>query len=246
MIIHLFSDHTKLGSVAHARDALLSYIDRQRQAMDGRACLIATCELYLVGGLVSDPILSPHYQSEQAAALVMITRAVKKNMVVVVGGIGYERGKCFNSVFVITDGKVIARHDKFIIGVAGSEDEQRYFASGATPTVVKVAGVSVGVSVGQELDNPDALKEYKGRCQLLLSLAFQPYYNGRVRGLKRTLSGYERLLAVPVLYLNGLLPMMGLFLRGKKYWCIRVARVRRVGQWSYLNCLSRAQLSLIY
>jgi NAD+ synthase (glutamine-hydrolysing) len=97
----------------------------------------------------------------------------------------------FNTAAVLAGGEVVAKYRKHYLPNYGPFDEQRYFARGTDALVLDMDGISIGVTICEDLwypGGPAQRAAIDGRADVLINMSASPYSRGK--GLER-----ERMLA---------------------------------------------------
>ncbi|MDI9347328.1 MAG: NAD(+) synthase [Methylacidiphilales bacterium] len=170
-------------------------------------------ELYLCGGLVGAWMYSSEFKQMHDDALAQVKK-LSKNYFIVVGGVGFDRGNLYDSVYVFGKGKLLARHDKQIFNVKGVLGEGRFFAAGKKGTVVSLGGLDCGICICYEISDDKILGWYKNKCDVLLHVAMQPYFVDRAPLREAELKKKSQLIKCPIFFVNGLSGQDGLIFDG--------------------------------
>ncbi|MGD8867376.1 MAG: NAD+ synthase [Gemmatimonadales bacterium] len=170
------------GNVDKIRDSLAS-------AKDVGADLALFPELTITGYPPEDLLLKPSFAELAGAALVDLASDVQD--VVAVVGLPELCDDMFNTAAVLAGGEVVAKYRKHYLPNYGPFDEQRYFARGTDALVLDMDGISIGVTICEDLwypGGPAQRAAIDGRADVLINMSASPYSRGK--GLER-----ERMLA---------------------------------------------------
>ncbi|MCK9248733.1 MAG: NAD+ synthase [Solirubrobacteraceae bacterium] len=174
------------GNVARSRDAIA-------RAADAGARLTVLPELAVTGYPPEDLLLKEHFLDDARAALDEIAAGVRGTVAVV----GFpERGvnAVYNSAAVIADGEVRAIARKVRLPNYGVFDEYRYFGAGDGATIVHVDGVSVAITICEDLwlpDGPAAAAAGAG-ATVIVNTSASPYHRGKGHQRERMLAQRAR------------------------------------------------------
>ncbi|HEX2160692.1 MAG TPA: NAD+ synthase [Thermoleophilaceae bacterium] len=172
------------------------------QARERGAALVVFPELALTGYPPEDLLLRPHFLDEAAAALEQL--AAQTIDVVAVVGFPERADDVYNAAAVLADGRVAGVYRKLRLPNYGVFDEQRYFQAGETPATVEVNGVTVGITVCEDIwePGPPATAEALAGAQVVVNLSASPYHHGKGLQRERMLAQRARDSLVSVLFCN--------------------------------------------
>ena len=93
----------------------------------------------------------------------------------------------YNAAAVLADGRVAAVYRKMYLPNYGVFDEHRYFQSGSEAVTFDLNGVSVGLSVCEDIwePGPPAMSEALAGAQVLVNISASPYRRGYGRHRER-------------------------------------------------------------
>lgn len=109
-----------------------------------------------------------------------------------------------NAVTVLADGRLVTRYDKMQLPDYGVFDESRYFVAGTSPCVVQIGGVTVGVTVCEDVwvDNGPVRAAARAGAQVIAILNASPYNRGKFDQRHRWLAHHARTDGVHLAYAN--------------------------------------------
>ncbi len=111
--------------------------------------------------------------------------------------------KCFNSAFIIRDGKVLTRYDKKILPNYGVFDDKRYFEIGSSSCVVECDGVRVGVVICEDMWETEPILDAKNSgADIICVLNASPFYDTKFE--ERVAIAQKRVQEsnLPLIYVN--------------------------------------------
>ncbi len=159
-------------------------------------------ELTLCGYPPEDLLLRPSIERRVSAALDAVCAGVDHAYVV----LGYPRrrnGKLFNMAGVIHRGDVIAEYAKQCLPNYQVFDEKRYFETGTEACVVDIHGIPVGLSVCEDIWEPEPIAQARAAgAALLLNLNSSPFHRGKQQEREALVAGRARDNVLPVVYVN--------------------------------------------
>jgi NAD+ synthase (glutamine-hydrolysing) len=158
------------------------------RARDEGAALVVFPELCLTGYPPEDLLLKTHFLDTAAEALRELAEQARD--VVALVGFPERADDVYNGAAVLADGEVAAVYRKMYLPNYGVFDEQRYFQAGNQPAVMELNGVTVGLTICEDIwePGPPAMSEALAGAQVIVNLSASPYH--AAKGPER-----ERMLA---------------------------------------------------
>src|SRR2546423_1188960 len=184
------------GNVARVLGAL-------DEAESAGADLALFPELALTGYPPEDLLLKPRFIADNLAALDKV--AARTGRCAAVVGYVDERRDLFNAAAVCAHGQVQGVYHKRLLPNYAVFDEQRYFATGASPMQLYViGGARVGVSICEDAWSPTGpiAEQAAGGAELVVNLNASPYYGGRLPQRERMLSTRAADSSCALVYVN--------------------------------------------
>jgi len=172
---------------------------QQARAQD--ADLLLTPELSLTGYPPEDLVLRGHFLDECDGHLARLAKAAP--LPVLVGHPHRDGGTLFNAASLLVDGGIVATAHKRHLPNAEVFDEQRYFVSGATVTVVQVAGERLGIAICEDIWRPDVVAALKAAgAERILALNASPFHVGKQAEREAVLAARCVETGLGVVYVN--------------------------------------------
>ncbi|NBT29746.1 MAG: NAD+ synthase, partial [Gammaproteobacteria bacterium] len=137
-----------VGDVEANLQKILRAVDEARTKLGCRAIVFP--ELAITGYPPEDLLLRSDFLDETEQAVRNLT-ASTGDIFVVIGHPIRESHSLYNAASVLHQGKVVATYYKRELPNFGVFDEKRYFAAGASPCVVDIDGVSVGLTICEDI-----------------------------------------------------------------------------------------------
>ena len=191
-----------------------------RAAADAGATLVVSTELALSGYPPEDLLLKPEFVDAEAAALQRLAAQGPPGCTLLVGHVGTPGGRpvrqaahwdvavsardLCNCASALRDGRVVATYRKLRLPNYGVFDEARYFTAFDEPVVVDVDGVTVGLTVCEDLwteEGPLAASAAAG-AQVVANLNASPYHRGKRDDREQWARHHAASAGTPVLYVN--------------------------------------------
>ena len=157
--------------------------ERTARARDAGAALVVFPELALTGYPPEDLLLKTHFLD--AARVALDELAAQTRGIAALVGFPERGDDVYNSAAVLADGRVAAVYRKMHLPNYGVFDEQRYFQAGREAAVVELNGVTLGLTICEDIwePGPPATSEALAGAEVVVNLSASPYHAGK--GLER-------------------------------------------------------------
>jgi len=154
-----------------------------RRAKALGAQLVLFPELVLTGYPPEDLLLKEHFLADARAALDRLADDARG--IVAVVGFPERAEDAFNAAAVLADGRVQAIYRKVHLPNYGVFDELRYFQSGSGGAVIEVDGVTVGLTICEDVwqPGPPLSDEALAGATVVVNISASPYDAGK--GVRR-------------------------------------------------------------
>ena len=202
-----------IGDIQGNTEKVLDAMNRAReQGVD----IVAFPEMTLCGYAPEDLVLHKNFINEMEKALDLIVRD-SKGVTAIVGLVRknavHEEKSLLNSAAVISDGKLLGFHDKWLLPTYDVFDERRYFSRGKSVNVWNIKGMRIGVVIcedmwqnaGEEISGTsypwDPVKElviYKP--DILFNLTASPFQSRKADVRVQVCRAAAKTLNCPVVY----------------------------------------------
>ena len=191
----------RLGDVAGNIDRLAK---ARTEAAKNGAAVIVTPEMYLSGYPCDDLVLRDDFMRDVAAGIDRLaTITADGGPAIIVGAPHAENGHIFNAVFVLDDGKKIARRDKVNLPNYGVFDDKRNFTAGGMPGPVMLRGIKFGLPICEDIwqaDVAECLQE--SGADILLALNASPFDSAKPERRMSTAVARTVETGLPLIYVN--------------------------------------------
>ena len=164
------------------------------------AQLVVLPELAVTGYPPEDLLLKEHFLADARAVVDRLAADVEG--IVALVGFPERDDDVYNSAAVLADGGVEAVYRKMRLPNYGVFDEVRYFGSGSAGMVVDVDGVTVGLTICEDIwvPGPPATDEALVGARLIVNLSASPFYAGKGAERERMLAQRARDHLAPVAF----------------------------------------------
>ncbi len=178
-------------------------LESARKARDEfNADLVLFPELTLTGYPPEDLLLRPGFQQRVSNSLVALQRQIK-GIDVVLGYPAQGKEGLYNAASLIRNGEVVATYYKQHLPNYSVFDEKRYFNAGGAPSIVTVKGITVALSVCEDLWNPGPMAQASAAgAQLMLNINASPFHVGKGDEREAVLRMRAREGGIPIVYTN--------------------------------------------
>lgn len=180
-----------------------SVIDAANKARDEEhADVVVFPELTLTGYPPEDLLLRSSLDQRIESALAKILAGVHDIYVVV----GYPRridGELFNCAGVIYQGDLLVEYAKQKLPNFLVFDDKRYFSEGREAGIVDIKGVTVGLSICEDIWHPEPTAQAKAAgAELILNLNASPYHIEKMGEREELLHQRATEVTLPIVYVN--------------------------------------------
>lgn len=159
-------------------------------------------ELAIISYPPEDLLFRPSISRRITVAMDKI-QAASKGLTVVVGAPSYQDGKIYNAACVMQDQVLIAQYHKNILPNYNVFDEKRYFHAGTKPCVFTLKGCCIGLSVCEDIWNPQPIAAAKqAGAQLIININASPYHIDKDHERVSTVAQRVAENQLAILYLN--------------------------------------------
>jgi NAD+ synthase (glutamine-hydrolysing) len=178
---------------------VLEAIDKAREQS---ARVVIFPELVLTGYPPEDLLLRPALQERISTALKAII-AASAGIYVVIGYPARRNAVLYNAAGVFFDGVQLVEYHKQWLPNYGVFDEKRYFVAGDRACVFLLDGISVALSICEDIWHPEPMQQAQSAgARLMLSLNASPFHIGKPLEREQELAKRAVDGGMPVLYVN--------------------------------------------
>ena len=170
--------NTIVGDFKYNAEIVKKGIKRARKL---QADIILFPELTLSGYPPEDLLHKQGFINENLATLKRIV-PYTKGITAIVGTLEQAGKNLYNSAALISNGKLLGYCRKAILPNYGVFDEKRYFHDGTAPVRFTYNGVTLGITVCEDIwvaDGPGKTLCLDGNVDVLLNISSSPFYKGK-------------------------------------------------------------------
>jgi NAD+ synthase (glutamine-hydrolysing) len=200
MRLALAQINSVVGDIDGNAAGVVDWLGRARAA---EADLALFPELVITGYPAEDLLLRPGFVRAARAAVDSVAAEVH-GITALVGAPLFEDGKLYNACFVLEDGAVRDVYRKHHLPNYGVFDEERYFEPGDDRVLIGVGGVSVGLTVCEDIwiGGPPASELGGAGSQVVANISASPFHVGKDREREDIVRRCARENGVPVALCN--------------------------------------------
>ncbi|MXX99024.1 MAG: NAD+ synthase, partial [Gammaproteobacteria bacterium] len=174
---------------------------REAHARDAR--LVVFPEMAITGYPADDLLLRDDFLSKTADALDYIAAQSPLGIDIIVGAPRQDAGNLYNAAVHIADQRIIHCYYKRYLPNYGVFDEHRHFKVGDKSYVFKIDGLSVGVTVCEDIWYPTpALEAAQLNADLIININASPFDINKREQRDRVLQERVAQTQTPIAYLN--------------------------------------------
>lgn len=178
-------------------------IESSRTAAAGGNKLVVFPELAVTGYPPEDLLLKPSFIAANMEQFKRIT-ASAGDIVTVFGFVDTDGERLYNAAAVAVRGRLAGVYRKVLLPNYGVFDEKRYFSPGKEAGVFKVEGISLGVSICEDIwhaPGPVGAQAAAG-AEILVNISASPYHIGKIGERCRVLCSRAAGCRKPIVYVN--------------------------------------------
>lgn len=190
-----------VGDFKFNADKIKTWVRRARKM---NADVVLFPELAMTGYPPEDLLHKEDFVQKNLAALKKIVPHTK-GVTAIVGYVEPARGRLYNSAALISDGKLLGGYRKTCLPNYGVFDEKRYFHEGTHLTRFTQKGVTLGVTVCEDLwfaRGPGEKLCLEGGVDVLLNISSSPYHKGKGEDREKMICSRARRYKSFIVYAN--------------------------------------------
>ena len=192
--------NTLVGDIAGNARRILEVSVAQR---DQGATIVVFPELTLTGYPPEDLLLRHDLMVRTDAAVTRLCEQLPAELAVVIGYPKLRGETLFNSAGVIYQGSLIAEYDKQCLPNYQVFDEKRYFTAGSEACVVSIHGISVALTICEDIWHDEPVAQAKAAdASVLININASPFHRGKQSERLARVSSCADAHQLPILYVN--------------------------------------------
>ncbi len=179
-------------------------LDAAWTADRGGAELLAVPELALCGYPPDDLVLRRAFLEECVRTMRRLARALPADQIVLVGAPQPTRGRPRNAAWVLAAGRIAAVYTKMLLATGGVFDEERVFAPGERPLVLRIGSTRVGLHICEDSWHPSAppCALLRHAVDLVVNISASPFQQGKFELRRRVIADAAAVVGAPFAYVN--------------------------------------------
>jgi len=189
-----------VGAIEQNVDRIIKVAERARDELNCQ--LLVFAELVLTGYPPEDLLMRPGFNSRVEQQLARLCDSVT-GIDLIVGYPKRTQEGLYNVGALISDGKVAHEYRKMKLPNYGVFDEVRYFVQGEEPCVIDYQGISIGLTVCEDIwhDGPVEISVEAG-AELIININGSPCHTNKISERQELVCGRAEKNSTPVIYVN--------------------------------------------
>jgi NAD+ synthase len=172
-------------------------------AATANADLVVFSEMAVTGYPPEDLVLRKHFQKSAMKAIAELALITKDAPAIIIGGLWLEDDLLYNTVFLLSDGKIAHLQYKCHLPNYGVFDEKRVFIQGTLPKPCEWNGIKLGLLICEDMWQEDVATHLKNNGgELLISINASPYEIGKANARMQVAKARVQETALPLVYVN--------------------------------------------
>ncbi|NLJ24463.1 MAG: NAD+ synthase [Firmicutes bacterium] len=170
--------------------------------------LVIFPEMAVTGYPPRDLLNRSGFVTAAAKAVETLAQSIR-DIAVIVGGLeslpnGCGQGKAlYNTAFLFDGEGGVSSWHKQVLADYDLLDERRYFAPGQAGGCFTLDGLSIGVTIGEDLEGRDYMQALaEAGADVLVNIGSFPYYFGQETAIQESLSQRALKAAIPMIWVN--------------------------------------------
>ncbi|MCX7817669.1 MAG: NAD+ synthase [Kiritimatiellae bacterium] len=169
------------------------------------ADLLATPELALCGYPPDDLVIRRAFLDAVVRTIRWLARALPRKLITIVGAprpVPNHRPQ--NAAWVLQDGRLVGTYAKMQLPSGGVFDEERVFAPGERPLVLRVGPVRIALHICEDSWHPKApaCTTLRGAADLVLNMSASPFQLGKFALRHSVITEAAAIVGAPFAYVN--------------------------------------------
>lgn len=167
------------------------------------ADVVALPELVITGYPPDDLLLKKCFLEDSQHALESIAKSTG-SIAAVVGCVQCEHNRLYSAAALLHEGRIRAVYRKHCLPNYGVFDERRFFQPGRGLLIGKIAGLTLGITVCEDLwlENGPHVACVAAGAGMIININASPYHLGKPRLRSDLLASRARQLGVAIAYVN--------------------------------------------
>jgi len=178
--------------------------DIYNEALRAEVDLLSFPELAICGYPPEDLLFKKHFLKDNRLAVEKIA-ADCPDITIIVGFADSFQGHTYNAAAVLQNGKITKIYRKCLLPNFSVFDEQRYFRASNEPTVIKVKGLDVALTICFDIWDIKWLSNFlkdAGKIHLIANISASPFHLGKIKKREEIISHCAKEFNCAVSYCN--------------------------------------------
>ncbi|MCK4753532.1 MAG: NAD+ synthase [Planctomycetes bacterium] len=178
--------------------------DIYAKALDSDVDILVFPEMAICGYPPEDLLHKKHFLDDNQLTVEKLA-ADCPDKTLIVGFAGNYMGGNYNSAAVLQASGIVKVYNKALLPNTGVFDERRYFQSGTSPTIIKVSGLNIAITICADIWDIEWLAKFlkdAGEIQMILNISASPFHLGKIKKRQEVISQCAKKFNCAVAYCN--------------------------------------------
>ncbi len=178
-------------------------LEAWRKGRDAGAQMVALPEMFITGYQTQDLIRRKGFILDAVAVIEGLAAECADGPILMIGGPAIEGAKLHNSYYLLKEGRIAGRADKFFLPNYNVFDEVRLFSRGAIQGPFATGGPRIGTPICEDAWYPDVAEaQVESGAEVLLVPNGSPYFRDKFAVRLNNMVARVVENDVPLIYLN--------------------------------------------
>ena len=197
--IKAIQENPKVGDIKGNTELLERHLE---SAKAEGVNLLVFSEMFLSGYPPEDLVMREDFLHEMKRSIDSIIPKTKE-ISLIFGAPVREDNRLYNAAIFVQDGKFVDSYFKQILPNYKEFDEKRYFEKGTKNKILSINGVSIGMSICEDIWSEDFVKRLVDEgAEIILNLSASPFTISKKETRLKMLEDYYEKYNRPIIYVN--------------------------------------------
>ena len=197
--IKAIQENPKVGDIEGNTELLERHLE---SAKEEGVDLLVFSEMFLSGYPPEDLVMREDFLHEMKRSIDSIIPKTKE-ISLIFGAPVKKDNRLYNAAIFVQDGKFVDSYFKQILPNYKEFDEKRYFEKGTKNKIMSINGVSIGISICEDIWSEDFVKRLVDEgAEIILNLSASPFTISKKETRLQMLEDYYEKYNRPIIYVN--------------------------------------------